>query len=502
MTDSTTSPERQRGANLQAMAYYGLREVGEASDLDVSATKTTPWERPELAKWLNDPASYEALVWWRIDRAVRSMSDMSELVSWAKKTGKRLIFAEGPGGGPMELDLSGNSPVAELLTMVFAFAAQMEALAITERVSGAHAAIRSTELRWAGGHPPYGYKAMKQTDGPGWTLVPNEEELKILRDAVKMLDEDDMSLNAVCVRLNEQGRVPTKTKRSGKWHPGALRDILKSQALLGYKVTGVRNGQVPIRDENGRPIRSTDRPAMTPEEFAKIQEVLARKSKEPAPRSDTNSLAFGTLFCPGCGSKLYFNKGDLERGGKRASVYSCRVFGNGSKCPASSSVKAEWADEWITAEFLKRLGGAQTRETIYHPGSDPRPEIERTTEELETVAAQLAQARSDAERRVWDWRVQGLSKRLAELEAMPVTEAWTESVPTGRTIAEEWAEADTSQRRAMLLDAGVHVRVAPRETRGGRVVKEKTFKRFSMEIRAPEWAALEEALEAARDDAE
>src|SRR5699024_12053218 len=53
-TDETTSPERQEEACRSAATHYGLSVAGVASDIDVSATKTTPWERPELGKWLND----------------------------------------------------------------------------------------------------------------------------------------------------------------------------------------------------------------------------------------------------------------------------------------------------------------------------------------------------------------------------------------------------------------------------------------------------------------
>ncbi|QKV91450.1 hypothetical protein HUT19_06560 [Streptomyces sp. NA02950] len=41
-TVETTSPTRQRSANQQSAQALGARIVGEAEDLDVSASKTTP----------------------------------------------------------------------------------------------------------------------------------------------------------------------------------------------------------------------------------------------------------------------------------------------------------------------------------------------------------------------------------------------------------------------------------------------------------------------------
>lgn len=96
--DHTTSPGRQRDANEAAADALGLNIVGWAEDLNVSASKVGPFDRPQLGDWLRRPHEFDAIVWWRLDRAVRSMADMAELARWAKQHRKRLIFAEGPAG--------------------------------------------------------------------------------------------------------------------------------------------------------------------------------------------------------------------------------------------------------------------------------------------------------------------------------------------------------------------------------------------------------------------
>lgn len=75
-------------------------------DLDVSASKTSPWERPQLPRWLSNPQAYDALVFWRFDRAIRSMGHMYALANWAREHGKELIFAEGLGGAIFAFALS------------------------------------------------------------------------------------------------------------------------------------------------------------------------------------------------------------------------------------------------------------------------------------------------------------------------------------------------------------------------------------------------------------
>lgn len=100
LTDETTSPERQRDACEGAAAALGIDLDGrEAVDLDVSASKTTPWDRPEFGAWLHRPDEYDAIVWWRSDRAVRSQGDMHELAPRRARTAPS--GATGDAGRPL-----------------------------------------------------------------------------------------------------------------------------------------------------------------------------------------------------------------------------------------------------------------------------------------------------------------------------------------------------------------------------------------------------------------
>lgn len=130
----------------------GLRE---AVDLDVSASKISPFDRPALGSWLARPDEFDALVWWRFDRAVRSMSDMHDIAKWAKQHRKMLVFAEGIGGGQPVFDFRNPmDPMSELMMIMLAFAAQAESQSISDRVTGAMAAMRKMPLRWRGGGKP------------------------------------------------------------------------------------------------------------------------------------------------------------------------------------------------------------------------------------------------------------------------------------------------------------------------------------------------------------
>ncbi|WP_412126788.1 recombinase family protein [Streptomyces tubercidicus] len=146
--DNSTSFERQGDAVQNVISDIGGRFVAWADDPDVSAAKVAPMDRPGLGEWLAKPTEFDGIAWQRLDRAVRSMADMADLGRWARTHKKRLIFAEGPGGGRLELDM--GSPMSELILMIPAFAAQMEVQATEERVLGATRYLRSVG-RWKGG---------------------------------------------------------------------------------------------------------------------------------------------------------------------------------------------------------------------------------------------------------------------------------------------------------------------------------------------------------------
>ncbi|MGV9992209.1 recombinase family protein [Streptomyces sp. NPDC003374] len=216
LTDETTSPERQRAANEEAAASLGI-DLGdrEAVDLGVSASKTTPFERPELGAWLTQRVDeFDALVFWRFDRAIRSMADMNALVEWARTNRKMIVFAEGPGGR-LVLDFrNGVDLITQLILQIFAFAAEFEAQSIRERVTGAQAAMRLMPLRWRGSRPPYGYMPA-ELEGGGWTLTPDTETVEgcgpapvtVIEQIVKEL-HDGKTVSAIAEKLNAEG-VPS-----------------------------------------------------------------------------------------------------------------------------------------------------------------------------------------------------------------------------------------------------------------------------------------------------
>ncbi|WP_328698136.1 recombinase family protein [Streptomyces sp. NBC_00342] len=488
LTDETTSPDRQREADDKIAAELGVSfgegdGLREAVDLDVSASKVAPFDRPALGSWLARPDEYDALVWWRFDRAIRSMSDMHDLAKWAKAHRKMLVFAEGIGGGKLVFDFRNPvDPTSELMMMMLAFAAQVESQSITDRVTGAMAAMRRMPLRWrGGGRPPYGYMPApmpKEHGGIGWTLVSDPDAVATIERIVREL-LDGKTVSAIAVGLNADGKpsprdhwavkngretggktggVKDNTKDAFLWNPTVLTRMLRNETLLGWKM---HRGK-PVRDAEGSPLMQTEQPIMTREEFDRIGKVLDSRSIDNRDRKDTDALLLRVIHCDACGGRMYLNKQE----NKQRPVYKCNPYARGFKCGRSANIRGDWADEYVTAEFLRLVGSVQTTHVVEIPGYDPEPELRATLAEFNEHQAQGGRQKSRHAAAAWQERADALDARIAMLENSEKREAQRIVTPTGRTFADEWAAADTAGRRAMLIEAGVRLDVR-RGTRGG-----------------------------------
>ncbi|WP_190088626.1 recombinase family protein [Streptomyces melanogenes] len=485
-TDETTSPERQRESDDQAASALGIDfgegdALREAVDLDVSASKVGPFERPQLGAWLKRPDDFDALVFWRFDRAIRSMGDMHELAKWAKQHRKMIVFAEGIGGGRLVFDFSNPlDPMSELMMLMLAFAAQVESQSTSDRVTGAQAAMRKMPLRWrGGGQPAYGYLPAPmpaEHGGVGWTLVPDPVAVTVIERIIaalvagkspltiaRMLNADGVlspsaHWAAYRARTKNNGTEPaestTPKRKPAQWRDKTIVKMLTSPAIMGWKI---HRGN-PVRDDQGAPVMAAEKGILTREEFDQVGALLTPKpvAERPPVRKDSGALLLRVIHCDGCEGRMYLNKG----------YYQCSSYKYGANCPAPSTVRADWVDEHASSEFLRLVGPVHITRVTEIPGYDPQPEIDATVAEMEEHDEQKGRRKSKAGMAAWQKRADALETRLAELEAREKTEPRREVLSTGRTYADDWNSADTMARRTMLVEAGARLMVK-RGTRGG-----------------------------------
>ncbi|MFI8084383.1 recombinase family protein [Kitasatospora sp. NPDC086009] len=490
-TDVSTSPEVQEGMVQETGDRLGGTFVGWARDTDVSALKTTPWEREELSAWLNQPDAWDAMIWQRMDRAVRSMADMADLGRYAKKHGKRLIFASGPGGERLELDFS--SPMSELIMLILAFAAQLEGQTIMERNQGAAAHLQSLG-RWPGGVVPYGWTPVRKIfkDGnEGWWLAADtatsepdgtdrEPTMPHLRSMIARAISGDsysaveewLTRTAAITPKNHRARLadpPRPQDPTSRWRVTVVREILRSPILRGYIVK--RDGTI-VRDDSGAPILQAE-PALDDSTWYTLQECLERLTREPSGtrRRDAHPM-LGVVQCEVCERNMYTNW-DVAADGTRLPTFRCNGVdhptipdavtkgGRPKKVPALSIRQAP-VMEFVDREFLRAFGSFRRTQLIKTGGVDHRQEIAELTDEVDELSGRLARLRGVAADAV-ERQLQARSDRLELLRCEPVIPPREEVVYLDRTWGDDWraAEPGSAARREMLLSAGVRIIVKP-----------------------------------------
>ncbi|MFF4610353.1 recombinase family protein [Streptomyces albidoflavus] len=506
--DNSTSFDRQGGAIEDCVDDLGGHIIGWADDMDVSAAKVAPAERPELGSWLGRPDEYDGIAWQRLDRGVRSMADMADLGRWAKAYKKRLVFAEGPGGGRLELDMS--SPMSELILMILAFAAQMEVQATQERVLGATRYLRSVG-RWKGGRVPFGRMPVphpverdEKGQPAGFWLARHDETGDVVDEMVSRAlsgASKTASYHAIASWLNTShpGLTPANHRRvlkgeapkpEERWSPGMVSTFLRQPLLRGHQVV---NGET-VRDEDGEPVLVGE-PLMDDDTWRRLQaEMDSRETRPTMRRSDLHPL-LGVLFCGSCGGKLY--QGYFSRGVRvkePVRQYRCAAKAHGRECPKPAYVVAGPVDEYVTDEFLARMGDYQVVEVIEHPAADHRAEIE----ELEATVNQLGERIAELGGLgpavdALMGQIRGRSERLARLKAEPVQEARRELRDTGVTYREVWESTGPQERLQWLLEAGARCEVG-QTYRGARDVRARLS--FSLGQHDDPFAARMEEIEA------
>ncbi|MFC9507886.1 recombinase family protein [Streptomyces sp. NPDC057002] len=347
LTSVTTSPGRQRSAIQLSAEMLGFALVAEASDLGVSARRTSPFERPSLSSWLRRPGEYEAVIWAHVDRAVRSVAHMADLIAWGRQHSRTLVFGVTEAGCPLVVTPQADSSTIRRC-MELAHHAEVEARTISDRISNSHEALRATG-RYGGGLVPFGYRKAPHPSGSGWGLAPDPEAAALVHEIVQEVHAG-RSLITIARKLNDAGVLvprdrhaqlqgaPTGGRRHGRdfdrfrWTSGTLSKVLRSPSLMGHRT----HGGETVRDAFGAPVL-IGQPVMSAQEFQALQEILLTRSNGTRrPRSGTPAMLTGLAHCSGCGGRMYF----AVRKGYPYGDYVCRATARGEVCTASAAMRS------------------------------------------------------------------------------------------------------------------------------------------------------------------
>jgi site-specific DNA recombinase len=456
--DPTTSPDRQSATIDRYIEANNLKAIdGQALDLDESAYKLSPFARPQLGDWLTYRRSeFDIVIWAALDRAVRRMSDMSELAKWARENSKILIFCSGPGGGALVLDMTNANPVAELIAQVLAFAAEMEAYNDRERALGTREYLRQVG-RYAGGWTSFGYGPVKLGKGKGFALEPDQ-----YAPLVRRMVDDILAGNgpSYCARWLNAENIPTskdivrirvgKEPQGHKWRYVGVLQILRSRAICG--ITEVK-GEI-VRGDDGLPLRFAE-PIIDDATWRRVQSCLDGLSAPVKVQRRNSPWLVGLAVCAVCGEPLYSNRPTVK--GKTYEYLRC--LGVRERTCHTRNIKRVDLEEFVEKWINKNLAGAPYVELRTVEGRNYAAEMATIREAILDIGGKVTLAdtlgeSADIERA----QLAVLKTRLNNLRHMKDEPDRIEYVQTGLTVPQHWANLNSRGKHAMLLSHGAKVR--------------------------------------------
>lgn len=492
--DQSTSPERQRDHCRQKIKQNAWTEAGVAEDLAVSATKYSPFQRPELGDWLhNRRDEFDTIVFWRFDRIARSSADMAALVEWCREHGKQLVSATEP------FDMT--DPFGEAMVTIIVALGQLEARTTKLRVADAHAKLRQTD-RWASGVPPLGYLPVPHPSGKGVGLAIDSEAKELLHAMAQKL-VNGWSFTRIAQWCNDNGALTAMDRarvRSGQeparapWTVNNVIRVLTSPATQGFKVHARGTGKRvdPVLDSQGNLIRMAE-PLFDDETWELMQEAAAERQQSGKRRVHSANPMLGVGRCgavvhandcphaPTDYSNVYGGRGSVEQAKQDP---PCVATGTCYRCNASLaqqfsksrlsdgterinrtyrcgrtpincrrvSANADDVDRVMDALFLAAYRDRYVQETVFVPGTDNRTEIEQTKQAIARLRWESDNGLVDDETE-WMQRMKALADKLRELEAEPYRPSRWKTVETDQTYGEVWPTLDMEGKRRLLQDA-------------------------------------------------
>lgn len=443
-TEESVSIERQVESARQYAESRGWDVVLVAIDDGVSATKNKPEDRVGWREILESPERFEAVIVWKVDRLARRVLDFLHADEALQVRGAGLVAVEDP------IDMT--TPEGRMFATMLAVFGEMEAAAISARVTAARRALVRAGRR-VGGRPPFGYRNVPNPDGPGMVLAQDPETIDAVKHAAAMAAAGE-STYAIARWLESAGVKPRarKGRKDDRWHEASVETVLRAPALAG--MTPYTPGRKPgekatvdvLRDENGLPIVDESIAIMTPGEWRAMLATLdARKRPGSRPRAGAEAaLLYGLARCGGCGGLLH--RASAASG--RYTYYRCQD----RACNARVSISRPSLEEYVT-DRVRAVAGALPVERVEVDEVEEAPALAEIEAAISETLARLGEVEDEDEE-------DGLHDRLRSLKAARRTAREADDEPIERRIATDltFAEAletltETAERRDVLLSA-------------------------------------------------
>ena len=417
--EESTSVERQRELIEQYANLHDHTVVGWAEDVDVSGS-VSPFDAPGLGPWFGEDKrdEWDVLVVWRLDRLSRRVIALNEVFGWMIEHDKTLVSMS------ESLDLS--NWVGRLVANVIAGVAEGELEAIKERTKASRKRLLETG-RWPGGQVPFGLTAV-ELPGGGYRLGLHPEEAPVVREIV-----DEVIAGAAV----EKVAFKRDTLPSTFWK------MLTAKYLLGH---ATYEGQT-VRDMQGKPVLNAE-PILTQDTWDQLQAALEARRRGPHRTRDTAPLN-GVVKCFVCELNLFHKIYRRDYGRRLYRYYHCRVKGH------CGQVEAEIVEELVGDAFIEAAGALNVQRRVYRQAENHKMQLDEAVRAVDELTPLLGAVTSDTMRKRLTEQLSALDSQITALEKLETREAGWEYIQTDITYAEAWENADTEERRQLLLQSGI-----------------------------------------------
>jgi site-specific DNA recombinase len=423
--EESTSIARQHEIIEQTSSARGYDLVCVEADEDVSASKKR-LARPGLTRVRRMLASgdADAVLVWRLDRLARSVGDIATLLD----EGVVPISCTEP--------FDASSSMGRAMVEISQVFAGLEARAISDRVTASIAYLKKAG-RWAGGNTPYGYMSAPNPSGSGRILVPNPEEVAVVREAARRILEGETSY-AIAKDFTHRDIRPRKKTSTG-WIPKTIEGVLTGDAIVGRYT---HHGEL-IRDDSGLPLQVWE-PILDATTWHRLRDRLGAgqpKATRPAQRRRASRLLSGLIRCAECGYAMYVKNG----GSNSCIVYFCASGYRGRKC-VGVGISAQRLDDYMERRFLDAFGDSEVTIRIEET---PASEVELADVEAAIRDTAAAMAEDQADVAALAEQLAALKTKRSQLRAAPAAPL-ARLIGTGEKIREVWERAELPQRRDLL----------------------------------------------------
>ena len=352
------------------------REWAEKNDITVidtycdEAISGRTDRRPAFQKMIADAQRgyFECIVVWKGDRFSRSRADAAKYKTMLKKLGIRVLSVTEP-------NIEGSQAI--LMDGINEAFAEYYSVELAEKINRG-LDQNALDGKWNGGAVPLGYDHDPKTQ----RLSINEKEAEVVRKIFKLYTEDQLSANAIGVRLQQEGFI---TKRGKLISKAGVYSVLTHECYTGvyhWRQYTVKNIFPPIIDE---------------ETYQAAQALLKKNCHSRGVKSTgIEYFLAGRLYCGQCGRKMVGRSGYGGHNHKKYYYYSCKDTHGKRVCPMKDVPKDLIEESVIRILREKVLLDKGMREYFtdailgYVNGENPEiPALEKELDELNAKIMKL-----------------------------------------------------------------------------------------------------------------